>query len=102
MTSARLDFSAIARAAAGRAEDICRRLLPRGRRQGRDWVCGSVAGEPGGSLRICITGDRAGRWIDHATGERGGDLIALAAAVARIPQIEAARRLAGMLGKEPR
>jgi len=102
MTGPRIPYAEIAAAAAARAEDVCRRLLPKGRRQGRDWVCGDLRGNPGGSLRIAIAGERAGRWIDNATSEKGGDLISLAAAVARIPQSEAARRLAGMLGMEPR
>jgi len=39
---------------------------------------GSVAGEPGGSLRIAIGGVNSLRWIDEATGERG-DALELAA-----------------------
>jgi hypothetical protein len=47
-----------------------------------------------------VHGARAGAWIDFATGEKGGDVIALAAAVWRVPQGEAARRLAALLGVE--
>jgi hypothetical protein len=43
---------------------------------------------------------RSGRWCDFSTGERGGDAVSLAAAVAGCSQIEAARRLAAMLGLE--
>jgi hypothetical protein len=35
---------------------------------------------------------------DFATGDRGGDPVSIAAAVARLPQTEAARRLARRLG----
>jgi hypothetical protein len=41
-----------------------------------------------------------GRWADFATGERGGDPISLVAAILRISQIEAARRLGRMLDME--
>jgi hypothetical protein len=51
-------------------------------------------------LRVRLRGDRAGAWCDFATGDKGGDPVSLAAAVARIPQADAARRLARMLGVE--
>ena len=54
--------------------------LPNGKRVGNDWRCGSVAGEPGQSLSICLAGEKAGLWYDHATGERG-DILALVQAV---------------------
>ena len=95
---ARPDFAAINAAAAQRAEDVCRRLLPGGRRIGADWTCADLSGAPGGSLRVCIAGPRSGCWIDHATGERGGDFVSLAAAVARLTQTAAAHELARMLG----
>ncbi|AWN41565.1 hypothetical protein DK389_14925 [Methylobacterium durans] len=39
-----------------------------------------------------------GRWCDFATGDRGGDLIALAAFLFNLKQDEAARSVAEMLG----
>ena len=94
------DFAAINRAARTRAEEVCRRLLPGGARHGKDWAAGDLSGAAGKSLRVRLEGERAGAWIDRATGDRGGDFVSLAAAVARIPQAEAARRLAQMLGME--
>jgi hypothetical protein len=41
-----------------------------------------------------------GRWSDFATGERGGDPVSFAAAIWKVPQTEAARRLAELLGME--
>jgi hypothetical protein len=41
---------------------------------------GSLQGEAGESLWIGLSGDKSGQWIDHATGEKGGDLISLYAA----------------------
>lgn len=64
---------------------------------GHEWTCGSLWGEPGDSCRVNL---RTGRWADFAGTERGGDLIALAAAVWHVRQFEAARRLARMLGME--
>jgi len=43
---------------------------------------------------------RTGRWADFATGDKGGDPISLAAFLAGLSQVEAARRLATMLGLE--
>jgi hypothetical protein len=53
-----------------------------------------------GSFRINI---RTGRWCDFAVeGARGGDVVSLAAYLGGLGQAEAARRLAAMLGIEPR
>lgn len=61
------------------AEAVCRALLPKGRRQGRYWLCGDVLGTPGRSLYVRLSGPRAGHWTDSATGEYGDlfDLIGL-------------------------
>lgn len=93
----RPDFDAINAAALPVLEAICARWLPGGRRIGPEWRCGSLAGEPGASLGVRLLGTRAGCWQDFATGEKGGDPVSLAAAIFRIPQAEAARRLAAML-----
>lgn len=95
-----VDFAAVNLAARGRAEEVCRRLLPGGVRQGGYWAAGDLTGAAGKSLRVRLAGDLAGAWIDNATGEKGGDFVSLAAAVARLPQSEAAQRLAHMLGME--
>ncbi len=53
-------------------------LLPGGKRHGREWLAGSVAGEVGGSLHVVLEGDRAGMWRDFAGTESDkGDLIGL-------------------------
>jgi hypothetical protein len=92
------DFAAINRAALARLPDVLARLLPGGRAVGTEWHTGSLRGEAGDSLRVRLRGDRAGAWCDFATGDKGGDPISLAAAVARVSQAEAARGLARMLG----
>lgn len=60
-------------ALAERAEDFCRWLFPNGRREGANWLVGSLAGEAGASLSICIRGDKAGVFCDFAAGDKGGD-----------------------------
>lgn len=53
------------------AEDVCRRLLPGGKRIGREWICGGVDGGPGKSMGVELVGDKAGVWHDRASGETG-------------------------------
>ncbi len=88
-------FAAVNRAALPHLETLCRRWLPGGRRVGAEWTCGSLRGEAGDSCKVNL---RTGRWADFASGEKGGDVIALAAAVHRMSQADAARELARMLG----
>lgn len=70
----------LARMLAARAPALAAELLPRGRKDGPEWRVGSLAGEPGQSLAVRITGAKAGVWQDFASGE-GGDALDLAAAV---------------------
>jgi hypothetical protein len=69
----------VARCLALQAEAVCRYYLLNGRRQGRYWLIGDVTGVPGRSLYVRLSGGRAGKWTDAATGEHGDliDLIAL-------------------------
>lgn len=58
---------------------VCRHYLPAGRREGRYWMIGDVAGTPGRSLYIRLfetERGRIGNWVDAATGEHG-DLVDL-------------------------
>src|SRR5690554_2485698 len=66
----------IAKQLAADAEGVCRYLLPQGKRDGNEWRAGSVAGEPGQSLGVHLTGDKAGIWADFA-GDGKGDLLDL-------------------------
>ncbi|WP_278360326.1 DUF7146 domain-containing protein [Thalassospira xiamenensis] len=69
----------LADALARQALAVCRYYLPSGTKQGRYWICGDVYGTPGRSLFVRISGRRAGKWCDAATGEYGDllDLIML-------------------------
>lgn len=68
--------SDLARGLGANAEAVCRNYLPKGRRQGRHWLCGDVHGTPGRSLYVQLFGERAGKYTDGATGEHG-DLLDL-------------------------
>jgi len=58
------------------AEAVCRRYLSAGRRAGNYWIVGDVGNNKGRSLYVHLTGPRAGRWTDAATGQFG-DLLDL-------------------------
>ncbi len=92
-----LDFQAINRAALARTQDILARWLPGGRFEGAEYVVRNPRrpDRRAGSFKINW---RTGRWADWSSDDSGGDLIALAAYLHNLPQYEAARRVAVMLG----
>ena len=77
-------MSAAARVAAAlgaRAEEVCRRYLPHGRKQGRYWTAGDARGARGRSLFVRLAPPGVpGKWTDAASGEHGDllDLIRIA------------------------
>ena len=79
---------------------VLARILPRGKIIGREYVAlnPTRADHRPGSFKICLSGSRAGSWADFATGDKGGDLVSLVAYLENCSQVEAARRLARMLG----
>jgi hypothetical protein len=93
----KVNFSQINSAAITALPTIRARWLPDGRREGTEWVALNPRrlDRHRGSFRI---NTRSGKWADFATGDRGGDIISLAAYLAGSSQIDAARRLARMLG----
>ena len=80
MMEHRHDLAALADALAQRAPTLAAELLPAGRRHGQEWLAGSLAGEPGRSLAVRLSGPKAGVWADFASKERG-DALDLVAAV---------------------
>ncbi len=92
-----IDFAAINRAALATLPALLRRWLPDGKAVGREYVALNPrrADRHLGSFRINVTN---GKWADFATGDRGGDVVSLAAYLAGTGQAEAARELARMLG----
>src|ERR1051325_6468554 len=65
---------------AERAGSLCAELLPAGLREGAEWRIGSVAGEPGRSMAVHLSGAKAGVWQDWAA-NIGGDALDLVAQV---------------------
>jgi len=95
----RIAFDRVAAAALDRADIIVHRWLPDGRRDGTEWVCRNPtrADRRVGSFKINL---KTGRWGDFATGDRGGDLVSLAAYLFKLSQADAARKIADMIGIE--
>ena len=93
----RLDFDTINRAALGSLPALLRRWLPDGRVMGHEYTARNPtrADRRAGSFRINVN---SGRWSDFATGDKGGDVVSLAAYLSGTGQAEAARALAEMLG----
>ena len=72
-----MNAAAIAAALGARAEAVCRRYLPHGRKQGRYWVAGDLDGARGRSLYVRLAGPGTpGKFTDCATGQHG-DLLDL-------------------------
>lgn len=90
-----IDFDRINAAALLSLESWLLTLFPAGKRDGREFKIGSVAGEPGTSLSINL---QSGVWCDFSSGDKGSDPISLLAAVRGCKMGEAARELDAMLG----
>ena len=92
-----IDFARINSAALDVLPELLGRWLPRGRREGREYLALNPRRNDRhlGSFRINM---QTGRWADFATGDKGGDPVSLAAFLFSISQAEAARYLAQMLG----
>ncbi len=99
-TGGRIDFERVNQPALANAEAIVRGLLPDGRRERGEWVARNPLRDDHrpGSFKVNLN---TGKWADFATGDRGGDLISLAAFVAGVDQRTAAIRLADALGIDP-
>lgn len=87
----------IASSALNNIETVLGHWLPDGKREGREYLPLNpkrADGSPG-SFSINL---HNGSWSDFATGDKGGDLVALVAYLENIPQGDAASRLAEFLG----
>ena len=95
-----IDFRRIAEEATAKAEPILRRWLPDGRREAGEWVARNPkrADRRRGSFKVNL---RTGKWGDFASGDKGGDIIALGAFLFDLAQAQAAVRVAEMLGISP-
>ena len=96
----RIDFDRVNRAALAALPMLPARWLPDGRQMAGEWIARNPrrADRRPGSFKINL---RSGKWSDFATGDRGGDVVSLAAFLAGLGQAAAARELARALGIEP-
>lgn len=72
-----------------RSEEVCRHLFPNGKREGAEFVVGSLAGEAGNSLKINLTG-KLGIWRDFAGDKGGKSLMSLWLQARNLPKFGAA------------
>ncbi len=96
-----MDGAKIKSALAARAEEVCRILLPGGKRVGIHWCTGDVNDKPatgGGSLKVELEGPLAGRYHDFASDEGGSNLVDLWMAVKRVNYPDALKECAAFLG----
>ncbi|MDA8129664.1 MAG: DUF927 domain-containing protein [Betaproteobacteria bacterium] len=91
------DFKTIAARALDQIEAVCTRWLPDGKKAAHEWEIGDRHGTPGKSLKVHLSGTKAGMWADFSTGDKGGDLVSLVAYIDGVSQGDAARRLAEFL-----
>ena len=79
-----------------RVLETCQHLLPNGKREGNEWVCGSVAGEAGKSLKVSLA--KPGLWTDFAGDSGGNNLMGLWSAVRGVPFRQAINEVKAWLG----
>ena len=93
----RLDFEAINRAALASLPALLQRWLPDGQLVGREYEARNPTrtDRRPGSFKVNVA---TGKWADFATGDKGGDVVSLAAYLSGTKQSKAARALAKMLG----
>ncbi len=76
-----MNASTVSALLAQRAEAVCRKYLPHGKKQGRYWCAGDARGAPGRSLFVRLSPPGTpGKFTDAATGEHGDllDIIRIA------------------------
>jgi len=87
----------ISRQLALRVEEIAVFLLPNGKKHHHEWCVGSIHGEIGSSLKIHLSGEKAGIWCDFATGDKG-DLLDLWAKSRHLTLSETMKEAASYMG----
>ena len=92
-----IDFEALARALLDRADNLVPAWLPDGVQRGHEYQCGDLTGGAGSSTSVNLT---TGKWADFSTGEQGGDLLALYAAIHGLTMGKAAVQVAREQGLE--
>lgn len=97
---AKIDFKAIAAHALQEIRVVLNHWCPGGKQQGCEYVVRNPTrnDKTAGSFSINLND---GTWSDFATGDKGGDLVALVAYLDGVNNAEAANRVAEFLGIEP-
>ena len=90
-----MSFEQVNRAALNAYPGLLNAILPGGKVQGQEFVCGDLSGKSGRSLSVNLD---IGVWKDFSTEQGGSDPVSLWAAAHGCSQIEAARLLATQLG----
>jgi hypothetical protein len=92
-----ISFDEVNNAALACPPAVLRRLLPGGKIVNAEYVVRNPTRDDRspGSFKINM---RSGRWSDFSTGDKGGDPVSLVSYIEHIPQHQAARLLAGLLG----
>lgn len=81
-----------------RALEVAQHLLPNGRREGGEWVCGNLDGQPGRSLKVNVAG-KVGVWCDFAdSGKSGRTFMSLWCSVRAKPFRDCIREAKDFLG----
>lgn len=93
-----MDAKEISQKLSQEAQSIAEMLLPNGKRDGQEWVAGSVHGEAGQSLKVHLSGSKAGVWKDFSSDSRGGDLLDLWREVKGVTMAETLREAKRYLG----
>ncbi|MDA8120760.1 MAG: phage/plasmid primase, P4 family [Gammaproteobacteria bacterium] len=97
MKNSPVDFIGLAAALLAQAEVLVPEWLPGGKRQGREWVCADTNGGRGRSFSVNL---ESGAFADFASDIKGGDLVALYAAIHGLSQTNAALELADKIGHQ--
>jgi putative DNA primase/helicase len=90
-------FADLAKALLDQASTLLPQWLPDGTLRGHEYVCAGLSGGRGTSCSVNVN---TGQWADFATGEQGGDLLSLYAAIEGLTMGKAALQVARELGLE--
>ena len=85
-----IDFKKINDELMNRVHELVPGWLPGGHMEGAEYCCGDLRGGVGNSCKVNL---KTGMWADFATGDKGGDLISLYAAIRGISQGDAVGQL---------
>lgn len=95
-----MDAKEISQALADKALSVAEYLLPNGKKESNEWCCGSVNGEAGKSLKVRLTGSKAGVWADFSQTNKTGDLLDLWAECRGLNFVDALKEACQWLGVE--